>query len=81
MTADLDARLERWRKRVERELDGCLPPETREPERLHSAQRYSVLAPGKRVRPALVYATAETLGVPLEQPVRLHRRRRRCSSR
>ena len=67
MTADLDARLERWRKRVERELDGCLPPVTREPERLHSAQRYSVLAPGKRVRPALVYATAETLGVPLER--------------
>jgi farnesyl diphosphate synthase len=67
MTADLDARLERWRKRVERGLDDCLPPEARDPRRLHAAQRYSVLAPGKRVRPALVYATAETLGVPLER--------------
>jgi geranylgeranyl pyrophosphate synthase len=36
------------------------------PERLHAAQRYSVLAPGKRIRPALVYSTAETLGLPLE---------------
>jgi farnesyl diphosphate synthase len=34
---------------------------------LHAAQRYSVLGPGKRIRPALVYATAETLGLPLEQ--------------
>jgi geranylgeranyl pyrophosphate synthase len=37
------------------------------PGRLHAAQRYSVLGPGKRIRPALVYATAETLGVPLAQ--------------
>ena len=67
MTTDLEARLERWRARVERELDGCLPPGTRGPERLHAAQRYSALAPGKRVRPILVYATAETLGVPHER--------------
>jgi geranylgeranyl pyrophosphate synthase len=55
--------LERWRERVERELDRWLPPDTEIPERLHAAQRYSVLAPGKRIRPALVYATAETLGI------------------
>jgi farnesyl diphosphate synthase len=67
MRLDLEERLERWRTRVERELDACLPPDTRSPGRLHAAQRYSVLAPGKRVRPALVYATAETLGVPLER--------------
>ena len=59
--------LERWRERVERELDRWLPPESDVPERLHAAQRYSVLAPGKRIRPALVYATAETLGVPLDR--------------
>ena len=53
--------------RVEQALDACLPPETRSPGNLHAAERYSVLAPGKRVRPALVYATAETLGVPLER--------------
>ena len=54
--------LERWRLRVERELDAWLPPATAVPDRLHAAQRYSVLGPGKRIRPALVYATAETLG-------------------
>jgi farnesyl diphosphate synthase len=59
--------LERWRLRVERELDAWLPPESIVPGRLHAAQRYSVLGPGKRIRPALVYATAATLGVPLDQ--------------
>jgi len=59
--------LERWRRRVEQQLDAWLPAETVLPERLHAAQRYSVLGPGKRIRPALVYATAETLGLPLER--------------
>ena len=63
--AGLLARLEEWRLRVERELDGLLPAATAVPERLHAAQRYSALAPGKRIRPALVYATAETLGLAL----------------
>ena len=57
--------LDAWRLRVERELDQWLPPETVVPERLHAAQRYSVLGAGKRIRPALVYATAESLEVPL----------------
>jgi geranylgeranyl pyrophosphate synthase len=60
----LSSRLDEWRSRVERELERWLPPETTMPARLHAAQRYSVLGPGKRIRPALVYATAETLGVP-----------------
>jgi farnesyl diphosphate synthase len=59
--------LERWQQRVERELDAWLPPATAVPQRLHAAQRYSVLGAGKRIRPALVYATAETLGLPLER--------------
>ena len=59
--------LERWRLRVEQELDAWLPAATEVPGRLHAAQRYSVLGPGKRIRPALVYATAETLGIPLDQ--------------
>ena len=67
MTPPLDERLERWRQRVERELDRWLPPDTAVPHRLHAAQRYAALGPGKRIRPALVYATAETLGVPLER--------------
>jgi farnesyl diphosphate synthase len=41
-----------------------LPPADTEPARLHQAVRYSVLGGGKRVRPALVYATAAALDVP-----------------
>jgi farnesyl diphosphate synthase len=67
MNPALDDQLECWRRRVERELDAWLPPEAASPQRLHAAQRYSVLGPGKRIRPALAYATADTLGVPLER--------------
>jgi len=62
---DLAAQLDRWRQRVERELDAWLPADTAVPQRLHAAQRYSVFGSGKRIRPALVYATAETLGIAL----------------
>jgi farnesyl diphosphate synthase len=65
MHESLNERLAGWQRRVEAELDRWLPPDTELPQRLHAAQRYSVLGPGKRIRPALVYATAETLGVPL----------------
>lgn len=65
--AELEPRLAAWRRRVEQELEHWLPQETRMPQRLHAAQRYSVLGGGKRIRPALVYATAETLGVPLDR--------------
>jgi farnesyl diphosphate synthase len=60
-----EARLQAWRLRVEAQLEQWLPSESTPPARLHAAQRYSVLAPGKRIRPALVYATAETLELPL----------------
>jgi geranylgeranyl pyrophosphate synthase len=62
----LRSRLDDWRSRVEQELELWLPPESAVPGHLHAAQRYGVLGPGKRIRPALVYATAETLGVALE---------------
>jgi farnesyl diphosphate synthase len=65
MHDSLNASLAGWQRRVEAELDRLLPPESELPHRLHAAQRYCVLGPGKRIRPALVYATAETLGVPL----------------
>jgi geranylgeranyl pyrophosphate synthase len=58
------ALLERWQTRIERELAARLPPATTRPTRLHEALRYSVLGSGKRVRPVLVYATANALGVP-----------------
>ena len=67
MRESVSERLGGWQRRVEGELDRWLPPESELPQRLHAAQRYSVFGPGKRIRPALVYATAGTLGVPLER--------------
>jgi len=65
MSESVTERLGGWQRRVEDELDRWLPPGSALPHRLHAAQRYSVFGPGKRIRPALVYATAETLGVSL----------------
>jgi geranylgeranyl pyrophosphate synthase len=56
------ALLERWHSRTERELAARLPPATARPTRLHEALRYTTLGGGKRVRPTLVYATANALG-------------------
>jgi geranylgeranyl diphosphate synthase type II len=49
--ADIDAR-----------LDAALPPRPGLPERLRDAMRYSLLAPGKRLRPLLVLLAAEACG-------------------
>lgn len=59
--------LDGWRDRFELILAQCLPPETQEPERLHQAMRYSVLAGGKRIRPLLVYGSCHALGLPVSQ--------------
>ncbi|PYM24174.1 MAG: hypothetical protein DMD78_09865 [Candidatus Rokuibacteriota bacterium] len=47
---------------VEAALERVLPPEAAPPTRIHQAMRYSVLAPGKRLRPILVVAGAEAVG-------------------
>jgi geranylgeranyl pyrophosphate synthase len=57
------AQLESWRARMEHALAARLPPATAVPARLHEAMRYSVLGGGKRIRPALLFATARTLGL------------------
>jgi geranylgeranyl pyrophosphate synthase len=57
------AQLEAWQERMERALAMRLPPANAVPARLHEAMRYSVLGGGKRVRPALLFATARTLGL------------------
>jgi geranylgeranyl pyrophosphate synthase len=44
-------------------LAARLPDPDNVPERLHQAMRYSVLGGGKRIRPALAFATARTLGI------------------
>jgi farnesyl diphosphate synthase len=50
-------------ERIEQVLDNALPAAIQPPIRLHEAMRYSVLGSGKRIRPLLVYATGEALGV------------------
>jgi geranylgeranyl pyrophosphate synthase len=57
------AQLEYWRARMERALAARLPLANTVPTRLHEAMRYSVLGGGKRIRPALLFATARTLGL------------------
>ncbi|MGH8583461.1 MAG: (2E,6E)-farnesyl diphosphate synthase [Gammaproteobacteria bacterium] len=49
---------------VEQALAHWLPAVPIAPQRLHEAMRYAVLGAGKRVRPLLVLATGEALGVP-----------------
>ncbi|HXH84546.1 MAG TPA: farnesyl diphosphate synthase [Candidatus Tectomicrobia bacterium] len=47
---------------VDAALDRALPPADAPPPTIHQAMRYSVLAPGKRLRPILVMAGAEAVG-------------------
>ncbi len=59
----IEERLENLSGRVERALERWLPPEQVHPTKLHAAMRYSVLSGGKRMRPALIFATGQALGV------------------
>lgn len=47
--------------RVNKMLEQVLPSTLTDPVQLHQAMRYSALTPGKRIRPALVYATGNML--------------------
>ncbi|SEO70405.1 (2E,6E)-farnesyl diphosphate synthase [Aquisalimonas asiatica] len=59
----LEARLPACQSRVEAALDRLLPTADTLPMRLHEAMRYAVMGSGKRLRPTLVYATGEALGL------------------
>jgi geranylgeranyl pyrophosphate synthase len=52
---------------MEHALAARLPSPATVPARLHEAMRYSVLGGGKRIRPALLFATARTLGLTEDQ--------------
>jgi len=56
------AQLESWQSRMEAALSARLAPVEVTPTRLHEAMRYSVLGGGKRIRPALVFATGHAVG-------------------
>ncbi len=58
--------LQAYQARIETLLERVLPSTEVLPMRLHEAMRYSVLNGGKRMRPLLVYATGDALGVPTE---------------
>lgn len=66
MTTDLSF-LEQWQQRVDQALAHWLPAEHIAPQRLHQAMRYATLGGGKRIRPVLVYAAGQALGVPVAQ--------------
>jgi geranylgeranyl pyrophosphate synthase len=61
----LSARMESYRARIEQVLDRCLALPDAGTPRLREAMRYSTLGGGKRLRPALVYLTGESLGAAL----------------
>jgi geranylgeranyl diphosphate synthase type II len=67
-TADLSDLLDRWKllsRDVDSKLDQCLLRLSADcPARLNEAIRYSLLAPGKRLRPVLCILSAEALGCP-----------------
>ena len=75
MTAafDLDVWLAARRTEIEILLDTRLParPPADDPGRLVEAMRYSLLAPGKRLRPLLALAAAEAVGAPGTDPIRV----------
>ena len=63
---EVRAYFERVRSLVESKLDELVPAETVEPASVHAAIRWSLFAPAKRLRPALVFAAGETFGARAE---------------
>lgn len=57
------SRLDDFQKRVNSALDKYLPKEDPPEHNLAEAIRYSVIGGGKRIRPAMVYAAGEAMGV------------------
>ena len=57
--------LQDFQLQAERALENWLPIEHSESNQLHEAMRYAVFGNGKRIRPALVYATGQALGIDL----------------
>jgi geranylgeranyl diphosphate synthase type II len=70
---DLESWLHQGRSDLQTLLEERLPalPDDRDPGRLVEAMRYSLLAPGKRLRPLLALAAAQAVGVGPDQPIRI----------
>jgi geranylgeranyl pyrophosphate synthase len=63
LSVPFENRIAHYTERVATKLDEVLPPASQEPERWHEAMRYAVFNGGKRIRPLLVYAAGECLGL------------------
>jgi len=68
---DLESWLASKRAEVNALLDARLAQPSDDPGRLIEAMRYSLLAPGKRLRPILALAAAEAVGVRIDEPMRI----------
>ena len=66
VTESVESLLDQYAERVNQQLNQRLPLESNAPKTLHKAIRYSVLGGGKRIRPALVYATGEAFSTDLK---------------
>ncbi len=63
----MESLIDSYRQRVNAALESLLPSADAHPQRLHSAMRYAATAPGKRIRPALVYAAGRLGDVPIQR--------------
>jgi len=63
LSVAFEKRIAYYTERVAEKLDSVLPSASQPPKRLHDAMRYAVFNGGKRVRPLLVYAAGECLGL------------------
>ena len=63
---ELEFHLQTVSSQVDKRLGELLPLANERPSELHEAMRYSCLAPGKRLRPALVIASCQAVGGTLE---------------
>jgi geranylgeranyl diphosphate synthase type II len=68
---DLDPWLAERRAKIDALLDAKLALSGDDPGRLNDAMRYSLLAPGKRLRPLLALAAGEALSVAQHEPILL----------
>lgn len=65
--SDVGSFISAAKETVDAVLDELLPSAETEPKRLHEAMRWSTFAGGKRIRPALIFASGEAFGVDRER--------------
>jgi geranylgeranyl diphosphate synthase type II len=68
---NLKAYLKSRQEKIERALDRHLPKESTKPATIHKAMRYSLFAGGKRLRPILCLAAAQTCGGKIDKALPL----------